>query len=81
VNRAGGGLNVTPLDANKAKAFAARLKGRVLAFDQHNGKPAASAPARPQARPPAPPPRSGPRSPEPPPIDDAPPGFDDDIPF
>ena len=54
VNSTGGvGLKAS-LAPDKAKAFAARMKGAVAAFDRGNGPPPAPAqrsPARPQARP------------------------------
>lgn len=40
VNRSGG-LNLSnPLDETKRKAFAARMKGKILEFDQRKGAPA-----------------------------------------
>lgn len=47
VNKAGGGLSLAaPLSADKAKAFAARMKGAVLAFDQAAGQPRKPAPKK-----------------------------------
>ncbi len=43
VNRPGGVAMAAPLDGDKRKAFAARMKGQVLAYDQKAGKPAAPA--------------------------------------
>lgn len=63
VNVPGGGPAVkNPLSADKAKAFAARMKGAVLAFDKSAGTPK----AKPVSR-------TGPLSPEPPPNMDEPP--------
>ena len=42
VNRAGGLAMANPLSADQAKAFAAKMRGAVLAFDQKAGKPAAN---------------------------------------
>lgn len=48
VNKAGGGLNVKPLDAKRAATFASRMKAKVRAFDAKAG---ATAPAPVQPRP------------------------------
>jgi ribosomal protein L12E/L44/L45/RPP1/RPP2 len=42
VNPAGGVAVKAPMDPDKAKAFAAQMKGKVLAIDQKIGKPAAA---------------------------------------
>lgn len=39
VNRAGGLALANPLDDNQRKAFAAKMKGAVLSFDQKSGAP------------------------------------------
>lgn len=65
-----------PLAADKAKAFAAQMRARILAMDAQSG-------ARPQARPaqrPAQPSRGGAQAPEPPPINEDP-KYTDDMPF
>jgi hypothetical protein len=41
VNRAGGLSMANPLNADQAKAFAAKMRGAVLAFDQKSGTPKA----------------------------------------
>lgn len=66
VNAIGGGVGLkAPLSPDKAKAFAARMRAQVLAFDKSEGAPKPSAPR--------PAPRGDPR--EPPPHDD------NDLPF
>lgn len=59
VNRAGGIAVKTPLVGEKAKAFAASMKGAFRAFDAANGKRTASKPP------------SADKRPEPPPLSDA----------
>lgn len=81
----GGGIPLkNQLDPSAAKAFAAKMKARILSVEQANGRPAQQ--QRPQSRPPSPPSRQsyvgGP--PEPPPHDDS--DYvggpaDDDVPF
>lgn len=66
VNAAGGPMMKTALTGDKAKAFAAKMRGAVLAFDKAAGATKA-----------APSPRGGVLSPEPPPPSE---GFED-IPF
>lgn len=44
VNRAGGVGLAAPMSPEKAKAFAAKMKGAVLRYDQANGKPKPTAP-------------------------------------
>lgn len=81
VNAVGGMGLLAPLAPDKAKAFAARMRGRVLAFDQSQamgGKKAAPAQARPAARPNGTHrPSQGVLSPEPPPIAES----ESDLPF
>ena len=43
INKPGGVAAVRPMSANKAMSFAARMKGKLLAFDQRNGTPPVSA--------------------------------------
>jgi hypothetical protein len=50
VNRAGGLAMGSPLNADQARAFGARMKGAVLAFDQKTGSPAKKSAPRPAAR-------------------------------
>lgn len=67
VNSQGGPMMKTPLAGEKAKQFAARMKGAVLAFDKQAGTPKPAPPTS----------RTGALSPEPPPPGD---NFDD-VPF
>lgn len=61
VNRAGGFAMAAPLQATQAKAFAAKMKGAILAYDKKAGAPAPKT----NGQKPAPKPSA---SPEPPPI-------------
>lgn len=73
INSLNGGLALkNPLDENKARAFAARMKGQILAIDQSSGQRRAPASTSSSSRSRV----GGVVSPEPPP-----PGEADDIPF
>jgi hypothetical protein len=54
VNRPGGVAMAKPMDAGKTAAFAAKMKGKLLAFDQKSGTPAKPKPAPSGANPPPP---------------------------
>ena len=45
VNSPGGLAMKSQLPADKAKAFAAKMKGQVIAFDRNNGQPQAKKPS------------------------------------
>ena len=57
VNSTGGVGLKSQLSPDKAKAFAARMKGSLAAFDRATSQPAAPKPGAPQARPATPTPR------------------------
>lgn len=78
VNRAGGLALKAPMSADKAKAFAAKMRGEVIAASRAIGGAPGATPAPAQGRPPATRPQSHPNAPG---EDFGPPADDSEIPF